>query len=88
MGRKGPRAKTKIVLKSVKQWEQLGNMHNLKFQTFLNKNHPNKHASSEVAVCAEGERQCPDFTCINYDPCSYRTCSYQEGIEVSCNIAR
>ena len=40
MGRKGPRAKTKIVLKSVKQWEQLGNMHNLKFQTFLNKNHP------------------------------------------------
>ena len=40
MGRKGPRAKTKIVLKSVNQWEQLGNMHNLKFQTFLNKNHP------------------------------------------------
>ena len=40
MGRKGPRAKTKIVLKPVKQWEQLGNMHNLKFQTFLNKNHP------------------------------------------------
>ena len=40
MGRKGPRAKTKIVLKSVKQWEQLENMHNLKFQTFLNKNHP------------------------------------------------
>ena len=22
------------------QWEQLGNMHNLKFQTFPNKNHP------------------------------------------------
>ena len=41
MGRKGPRAKTKIVLKSVKQWEQLGNMHNLKFQTFLNKNNIN-----------------------------------------------
>ena len=41
MGRKGPRAKTKIVLKSVKQWEQLGNMHNLKRQTFLNTNHPN-----------------------------------------------
>ena len=40
MGREGPRAKTKIVLKSVKQWEQLGNMHNWKFQTFLNKNHP------------------------------------------------
>ena len=40
MRRKGPRARTKIVLKSVKQWEQLGDMHNLKFQTFLNKNHP------------------------------------------------
>ena len=40
MGRKGPRVRTKIVLKSVKQWEQLGDMHNLKFQTFLNKNHP------------------------------------------------
>ena len=34
MGRKGPRAKTKIVLKSVKQWEQLGNMHNRKFRNF------------------------------------------------------
>ena len=34
MGRKGPRAKTKIVLKSVKQWEQLGNMHNWKFRNF------------------------------------------------------
>ena len=43
MGRKGPSAKTKIVLKSVKQWEQLGNMHNLKFQTFLNKNPPTLH---------------------------------------------
>ena len=48
MGRKGPRAKTKIVLKSVKQWEQLGNMHNLKFQTFLNKNHPNEAFGSHV----------------------------------------
>ena len=34
MGRKGPRAKTKIVPKSVKQWEQLGNMHNWKFRNF------------------------------------------------------
>ena len=34
MGRKGPRAKTKIVLKSVKQWEQLGNMHNWSFRNF------------------------------------------------------
>ena len=41
MGRKGPRAKTKIVLKSVSKVEQLGSMPNLKFQTFLNKNHPN-----------------------------------------------
>ena len=41
MGRKGPRAKTKIVLKSVSKVDQLGSMHNLKFQTFLNKNHPN-----------------------------------------------
>ena len=48
MGRKGPRAKTKIVLKSVKQWEQLGNMHNLKFQTFLNKNHPTVRRTSWI----------------------------------------
>ena len=38
--RKGPRAKTKIVLKSVSKVDQLGSMHNLKFQTFLNKNPP------------------------------------------------
>ena len=36
MGRKGPRAKTKIVLKSVSKVDQLGSMHSLKFQTFLN----------------------------------------------------
>ena len=40
MGRKGPRAKTKTVLKSVSKWQQFGSMPNLKFQTFLNKNHP------------------------------------------------
>ena len=34
MGRKGPRAKTKTVLKSVSKWEQFGSMQNLKFQTF------------------------------------------------------
>ena len=50
MGRKGPRAKTKIVLKSVNQWEQLGNMHNLKFQTFLNKNHPTGGSTSGPGV--------------------------------------
>ena len=31
IGRKGPRAKTKIVLKSVSKVDQLGSMHNLKF---------------------------------------------------------
>ena len=34
MGRKGPRAKTKTVLKSVSKWEQFGSLQNLKFQTF------------------------------------------------------
>ena len=34
MGRKGPRAKTKTVLKSVSKWQQFGSMQNLKFQTF------------------------------------------------------
>ena len=38
MGRKGPRAKTKTVLKSVSKWEQFGSMQNL--QTLPNKNHP------------------------------------------------
>ena len=33
MGRKGPRAKTKIVLESVSKVDQLGSMHNLKFPT-------------------------------------------------------
>ena len=41
MGWKGPRAKAKIVLKSVSKVDQLGSMHNFKFQTFLNKNPPN-----------------------------------------------
>ena len=40
MGRKGPRAKTKTVLKSVSKWEQFGSMPNLKFQTLFNKNPP------------------------------------------------
>ena len=40
MGRKGPGAKTKTVLKSVSKWEQFGSMQNLKFQTLLNKNPP------------------------------------------------
>ena len=40
MGRKGPRAKTKTVLKSVSKWAQFGSMQNLKFQTLPHKNHP------------------------------------------------
>ena len=41
MGRKGPRAKTKTVLKSVSKWEQFGSMPNFKFQTLFYKNPPN-----------------------------------------------
>ena len=33
MGRKGPRAKTKTVLKSVSKMQQLGSMPNLRFST-------------------------------------------------------
>ena len=40
MVRKRPRAKTKTVLKPVKQWEQHGNMPNWKSKCFMNKNHP------------------------------------------------
>ena len=40
MGRKGPRAKTKTVLKPVKQWDKHGSMPKSEFLTFLNKNHP------------------------------------------------
>ena len=40
MGRKGPRAKTKTVLKPVKQWEKHGSMPKSESLTFLNKNHP------------------------------------------------
>ena len=44
MGREGRRAKTKTVMKPVKQWEQLGSMQNWKFQTFGNKNPPTPQA--------------------------------------------
>ena len=40
IGRKGPRAKTITVLKSVSKMQQLDSMPNLKCQTFLNKYHP------------------------------------------------
>ena len=55
MGRKGPRAKTKIVLKSVSKVDQLGSMHNLKCQTFLNKNPPNDVARWEMSAGLGGE---------------------------------
>ena len=41
MGRSWATEKTKCVLKPVKQWEQLGNMHNWKILSLLNKNPPN-----------------------------------------------
>ena len=48
MGRKGPRAKTKTVLKPVKHWEKHGSMPKSEFLTFLNKNHPTiVHQSQE-----------------------------------------
>ena len=56
MGRKGPRAKTKTVLKTVSIVDQLGIMPNSKFQTFLNKNPPtpvailNKRTKCEIAL--------------------------------------
>ena len=40
MGRSWATEETKYVLRPVKQWEQLGNMHNLISKTFLNKNPP------------------------------------------------
>ena len=55
MGRKGPRAKTKTVLKPVKQWDKHGSMPNSEFLTFLNKNHPNQLGTSMGKV--EGFRE-------------------------------
>ena len=40
IGRSWATEETKYVLRPVKQWEQLGNMHNLISKTFLNKNPP------------------------------------------------
>ena len=48
MGRKGPRAKTKIVLKSVSKIHKLGCRHDLKLQTFLNKNPPSSIVSDNI----------------------------------------
>ena len=54
IGRNGPRAKTKTVMKPVKQWEKLGSMPNLKFKTFLNKNPPNISLSFLYVPCRYG----------------------------------
>ena len=51
MGREGRRAKTKTVLKPVKQWEQLGSMPNWKFRNFLNKNPPSKIGTIYSVQC-------------------------------------
>ena len=62
MGRKGPRAKTKTVLKPVKQWEKHGSMPKSESLTFLNKNHPNvipqvaTKASKKVAKGTAGKK--------------------------------
>ena len=40
MGRKGPRAKTKTVLKSVSKMQQLGSMPNLRFSTLSKLEYP------------------------------------------------
>ena len=50
MGREGPRAKTKIVLKSASKVDQLGSMHNLRFRTFLNKNPPHIWQGCEPSI--------------------------------------
>ena len=63
MGRKGPRAKTKTVLKPVKQWEKHGSMPKSEFLTFLNKNHPNVKVrtseSAKVLKCESGKNGYP-----------------------------
>ena len=48
MGRKGPRAKTKTVLKSVSKWAQFGSMQNLKFQTLPDKNPPSDNMRASI----------------------------------------
>ena len=58
MGRKGPRAKTKTVLKPVKQWEKHGSMPKSKFLTFLKKESPYQHNAPdedpfEATVCVD-----------------------------------
>ena len=63
MGRKGPRAKTKTVLKSVSKWAQFGSMQNLKFQNFLNKNPPTplftKLFHKKSFLYSDGFPKCP-----------------------------
>ena len=47
MGRKGPRAKTKTVLKQVNKKEQLGGMPKMKKDKNLNKNPPTQKVPGE-----------------------------------------
>ena len=57
MGRKGPRAKTKTVMKSVSQWAKFGTMQNLKFQTLPHKNHPNMACNGGRIINILGEER-------------------------------
>ena len=50
MGRKGSRAKTKTVLKSVSKMQQLGSMPNLRLLTFLKKESPYYVARLKTSV--------------------------------------
>ena len=66
IGRNGPRAKTKTVMKPVKQWEKLGSMPNLKFKTFLNKNPPT------IVCCPSFPHTIQIYNCL---PPTARPCS-------------
>ena len=62
IGRNGPRAKTKTVIKPVKQWEKLGSMPNLKFKTFLNKNPPTIHHGMGDFFLSKSDHACSIFS--------------------------
>ena len=53
MGRKGPRAKTKTVLKPVNKKEQLGGMPKMKKDKNLNKNPPTNTGPKEAFRCLD-----------------------------------
>ena len=64
MGREGHKAKTKRVLKPVKQREQLGSMQNWKFESFGNKNPPTTGLgySEELLYISQTILGCKFFT--------------------------